>query len=358
MKKEMNRFLTIWAIGLAVVCLSFGAHGRAAEKDCNVFISCGNPYDCCNNGTQEQDGNCTWWAWKMMYDRWGYRAPTWHNAGQVWLDGAQQAGLPTGDGNSPRVGSVFVQSGHVGWVFKVDGNTIYTTQMNCGYPDQYTSEQNDYKTYDITTQTFLGFIYPPDGSGPVPDTGVTKCYDTAGNVIICPDSGEDYYGQDGNYTINPPSYTKLDSQGYVLSVAATSWAMVLDNVTGLYWEAKQNKDGASHYDNPHDADNTYNWYDAQNIFIKALNDANFGGHCDWRLPTNKELAFLVDYSIAYPGPTINMTYFANTVSSYYWSSTTYANTPDDAWLVDFYDGYRLWYCKSYSDYVRAVRGGQ
>ena len=51
---------------------------------------------------------------------------------------------------------------------------------------------------------------------PVPDTGQTLCYNTSGSVITCPSPGQDYYGQDGNYTINPMSYTKLDSNGNAL----------------------------------------------------------------------------------------------------------------------------------------------
>jgi len=49
------------------------------------------------------------------------------------------------------------------------------------------------------------FAVGPVFAAPVPDTGVTKCYDDAGNVITCPSAGQRFYGQDGNYTINPPS---------------------------------------------------------------------------------------------------------------------------------------------------------
>ncbi len=58
---------------------------------------------------------------------------------------------------------------------------------------------------------------------PIPDTGQTQCYDDRGNEITCPQLGEDFYGQGGNYTINPPSYTKLDTQGDDLSDDATEW---------------------------------------------------------------------------------------------------------------------------------------
>ena len=103
--------------------------------------------------------------------------------------------------------------------------------------------------------------------------------------------------------------------------------MVRDNVTGLIWEVKTD-DGSIH-----DKDNTYFWYDFQDVFIATLNSQNFGGQNDWRLPTIKELSTLVDSSIPYPGPTIDTDYFPNTQSSTYWSSPTDANYPSSAWGV-------------------------
>ena len=209
----------------------------------------------------------------------------------------------------------------------------------------------------------------------VPDTGQTKCYDVAGNVVNCPSSGQALYGQDANYTINPQSYIKLDGRGHALPDSAKYWDMVRDNVTGLIWEMKTHKDGIKDYNDPHDADNTYTWYDSNpatnggdpgtlgdgtntEAFIKALNDAKFGGYSDWRLPSDKELASIVNYGIPYPGPTIDAGYFPNTVDSWYWSSTTLTNYTDNAWLVHFDYSYVHAYFKNNSLYVRAVREGQ
>ena len=192
---------------------------------------------------------------------------------------------------------------------------------------------------------------------PVPDTGVTKCYSDFGE-ITCPSPGQPFYGQDAQYTINPPSYTKLDGSGNVLSDSATSWAMVKDNVTGLIWENKTN-DGTIH-----DKDNKYTWSDSFGVgtntkdFIYALNSSHFGGYSDWRLPTITELAYIINYSVPSSGPTIDTGFFSNTVSSFYWSSTTYAFFTNYAWGVNFYYGYGTNYNKNSSYYVRAVRGGQ
>jgi len=185
---------------------------------------------------------------------------------------------------------------------------------------------------------------------PLPDTGQTKCYNLTGE-ITCPQPGEDFYGQDAQYPCNPQSYTKLDANGDDLPDNETEWVMVRDNVTGLIWENKTD-DGSIH-----DKDNTYDWDFAQVDFIIAtLNLQGFGGYNDWRLPTIKELSFIVDSSLV--DPTINTDYFSNTVSSYYWSSTTSAWLPYVAWIVDFGSGYV--YCGRKPDgyYVRAVRGGQ
>ena len=68
-------------------------------------------------------------------------------------------------------------------------------------------------------------------AGSVPDTGQTKCYNDSVE-ITCPEPGEDFYGQDAQYQLNPPSFTKLDAQGNDLPNTANSWVMVRDNVTG------------------------------------------------------------------------------------------------------------------------------
>jgi hypothetical protein len=79
---------------------------------------------------------------------------------------------------------------------------------------------------------------------PVPDTGQSKCYNDSVE-IPCPSPGQAFYGQDASYSINTPSYTKLDGSGVALADSATSWVMVRDNVTGLIWENKT-VDGTIH----------------------------------------------------------------------------------------------------------------
>ncbi|ETR66184.1 MAG: lipoprotein [Candidatus Magnetoglobus multicellularis str. Araruama] len=202
-------------------------------------------------------------------------------------------------------------------------------------------------------------------SSRIPDTNQTKCYDNE-KEIPCPGPGEDFYGQDGNYVINPQSFTKLDDQGNDLPDSATEWTMVRDNVTGLIWEVKTD-DGSIH-----DKDNRYTWYDSNpetngghsgasgdgtdtEDFIKKLNDSKYGGFSDWRLPSINELSVITNREIFLLN--INTLYFPKTVSKFYWSSTPLRDS-SSSWGINFYNGSTLYNSKWESHYVRAVRGGQ
>jgi hypothetical protein len=167
-------------------------------------------------------------------------------------------------------------------------------------------------------------------------------------------------GEDSDYTINAPSYTKLDTFGNALVDGAAEWAMVRDNVTGLIWEVKTD-DGSIH-----DKDDVYQWKTdqesgmvAQDDFIDVLNREEFGGKSDWRLPNIKELTNIVNRDEYAPG--INTHFFPNTQytqSSVYWLADTYAANKDYAWAVDFNDTNDGGVDKSWSGRVCAVRGGQ
>ena len=225
--------------------------------------------------------------------------------------------------------------------------------------------------FGIVMSSTCGFAWK------VPDTGQTECYDDQGRTINCPESGQQFSGQDGSYLINPPAYTKLDENANSLPDSAESWVMIKDNVTGLIWEKKTNKDGATNYVNPHDADNVYDWYDSNpntnggnagnwndgrntEVFIADLNAANFGGFNDWRMPSRKELKTIGMYGPLSPGPAMNKDFFPNTKYEYsyyfYWASDTYAGNPLYAWYLCFTYGSDGYEQKYDSNYARAVRG--
>ena len=186
----------------------------------------------------------------------------------------------------------------------------------------------------------VGAYVPVSITGKIPDTGQTTSY-------------TDTFGEDSDYTINPQSYTKLNANGIALDDSATEWTMVQDNVTGLMWEVKTDDGGI------HDKDDTYNGQEAQDNFIAQLNNENFGGHSDWRLPTVLELSMLLNTGKNWSsGPTINTEFFQNTIPHYYLAFTPSAVDPEVlSWIVYFGGGSVYVGYKHNDYYVRAVRGG-
>ncbi|MCP3953421.1 MAG: DUF1566 domain-containing protein, partial [Desulfobacterales bacterium] len=165
------------------------------------------------------------------------------------------------------------------------------------------------------------------------------------------------------------SFTKLDAVGNALDSSASSWSCVKDNVTGLVWEVKQNKDGSADANNIHDADNTYRWggetaqetsygtyHPDWDDLVEGSNTASFCGFSDWRVPTLKELENLV--SFYRNSPSIDTVYFPNTYASYFWSPSPYANSSSHAWGVDFSYGNAYGSNRGNFKYVRLVRSGQ
>lgn len=145
---------------------------------------------------------------------------------------------------------------------------------------------------------------------------------------------------------------------------------VTDLNTGLMWELKTNVGDI------HDKDTTYTWANAFSVFIAGVNSANFAGHNDWRLPNVYELYSICLLEVgaitdvkATGAPYIDQSAFGNatgnfpgnsywTQSSSYWSSTTYPSSTGYALFVYFSYGYVSSRNKTYSYYVRCVRGGQ
>jgi hypothetical protein len=136
---------------------------------------------------------------------------------------------------------------------------------------------------------------------------------------------------------------------------------VTDHETGRQWEQKVSPGGGA--TDPHDVDNTYTWHTASSDLLAKLNGADDGtcfvSKCDWRLPTIEELQTIL--LAPYPcgtSPCIDAV-FGPTVANWYWSATTPATSPPNAYGVYFANGQvnHDFGGKNYNVYVRAVRGG-
>lgn len=158
-------------------------------------------------------------------------------------------------------------------------------------------------------------------------------------------------------------FSKIANSGATLAASATlgsaaaNWACTKDQVTGLIWEVKTTSGLRS-------SAHTYTWYstdatknggnagvlgsntrggslaaapynnqcNTQN-YVAAVNAAGLCGASDWRLPTRRELLTLVNAGRS--SPSIDGVYFPNTASLYYWTATTSAVLPANAWGVFF-----------------------
>ena len=114
-------------------------------------------------------------------------------------------------------------------------------------------------------------------------------------------------------------------------------SVVTDSITGLQWQ-----------DDTTPA--TMTWAAA----ITYCEDLELPtGVTDWRLPNINELTSIVDDTKANPSIDGN---FTNTVSGYYWTSTTSADDANNAWRVRFNKGNHEFDAKTNSWNVRCVRG--
>lgn len=152
---------------------------------------------------------------------------------------------------------------------------------------------------------------------PVLQTGQGVCYDDAGTAINCAGTGQDGEMQNG---LPWPSLRFTDRIN----------GTVKDNLTGLVWLRDANCFGIK------------NWADAL-ISANALASGACGLTDDstagkWRLPNKIEIQSLVDRSRSNPSLPSGHP-FSNVQTNHpYISSSTYANFPDSAWLVNMDKG--------------------
>ncbi len=157
----------------------------------------------------------------------------------------------------------------------------------CGCVDSYSWNAGECKEY--STGLTIGNIC----------TGQDKCYNNSSQIITCPVLGEDFFGQDAQYTdsCTPQSFTIVDT-GF------ENEKIVQDNNTGLQWQQTLS---------------TNSFWENAYIYCDKL---TYGGYSDWRLPNPLEILTISDSSRYKPA--IDKTYFVNMPDdSYFWTSKTY-----------------------------------
>jgi hypothetical protein len=124
-------------------------------------------------------------------------------------------------------------------------------------------------------------------------------------------------------------------------VVLLNWssAAVLDKETGLVWERSPST-------------SVFTWDSAQ----MQCNTLTTGGRLGWRLPTLQELTSLADPTQNFALPPGHP--FKNVQLDPYWSATSSASSPGDAWAVTFNLIELTIVNISSSQYVWCARGGQ
>lgn len=90
-------------------------------------------------------------------------------------------------------------------------------------------------------------------------------------------------------------------------------------------------------------------------FVQEMNARKRFGHDDWRLPNRRELLSLIDPGAREPALPPDHP-FSNVWSGRYWTSTTFAGLPANAWWVQFSGGRMFYGGKTDDAMVWPVRG--
>ena len=202
---------------------------------------------------------------------------------------------------------------------------------------------------DPGTGWTLNYAWDINDNGWITGEGLDANGNTHGYVLIpsrLPDTGQttsytDTFGEDSDYSINPPSYT-LNPDG-----------TTTDNVTGLMWQSSDDNVAYNWYQASGTEDATYNPGGA----VDVCGNHTLGGYTDWRLPSLNELHGIVNFGIFEPA--LDQTYFSGTFNQTYWTDTISSTDATLVGVVILYSGQIVpnhFMSNNFS--VKCVRGGQ
>jgi len=130
----------------------------------------------------------------------------------------------------------------------------------------------------ICPMLMCAWALPANAAYPIVDTAQNTCYNNT-SQITCPTSAQAFYGQDAQYHGSQPSYVDNGD------------GTITDLNTALMWQKSPDLNGDGYID----SDDKLT-FDQALAYTDTLNDANFCGYNDWRLPGIKELYSLILFS--------------------------------------------------------------
>ncbi len=198
-------------------------------------------------------------------------------------------------------------------------------------------------------------------------TGQAQCWDAYGNARDCANTGEDGQYQKGVKPVLGKRFKDLQN------------GTVVDLLTGLIWLKNANCIGSNYpsFDYDKDQEDGMVFWQHALDFVAGINAGTYdcgdtskaGVHqTDWRLPNFKELQSLIN--IGYVNPALSNAAgtgqwtegdaFSGVKSTHYWSSSSLAENPLGAWIVNLGGGAAptLGYKPGDVYAVWPVRGGQ
>jgi len=173
-------------------------------------------------------------------------------------------------------------------------------------PDPYAYRYSD--RIPMPTIVNTDFLFLPSWQNKiyVPVVGVGMSNSVPSTLVKLPDTGQvanytSIFGEDSDYTINPPAYTVNDN------------GTVTDQVTGLMW---QQTDGGE-----------MTWSSA----VTYCQNLELAGYTDWQLPSDHELYGILEHD---HNPALNTSAFTVTSAEYWWTAYEQVGDSSKAWVVN------------------------
>ena len=267
-------------------------------------------------------------------------------------------------------------------------------------PEALTFEVTVRDSANRTDSAQTQVLAEPKALGLINDTGMNRCFDNSQALTNCvstdfPDQdasrGRDVHASLLDKVGSGPGafdFTKLDQFAGELPDSSTTFSCVRDNISGLIWEVKQATSGTLPATQLREAQNSYSWFLTSvnngeesgfeapartscpstvncglEQYITEVNEANYCGGNNWRVPTHSELSSLLSFAQEGSGSVIIADFFPNTATQLindvvpYWTMQTSVEGGANAfaWAIDMISGKDIGYPKRNLGYVRLVR---